>query len=126
MRPADAHDLIANERLFATVVQSLRPDRSVGRSPYRHREERAVRELRAGLWHWQAPHPDWTPSERWPQEVSSYAIDDGARALLFDPLAVPDELLELAVNREPVVVLTAPWHERDTQSSVPLVTDLTS
>jgi glyoxylase-like metal-dependent hydrolase (beta-lactamase superfamily II) len=77
-----------------------------------------VRELQAGLWHWQAPHPDWAPGERWPQEVSSYAIDDGARLLLFDPLAVPDELLELAADREPVVVLTAPWHERDTQSLV--------
>ena len=71
-----------------------------------------------GLWHWQAPHPDWTPGKRWPQEVSSYAIDDGERLLLFDPLAVPDELLALAADREPVVVLTAPWHERDTQSLV--------
>jgi glyoxylase-like metal-dependent hydrolase (beta-lactamase superfamily II) len=77
-----------------------------------------MRELQAGLWHWQAPHPDWTPGERWPQDVSSYAIDDGARLLLFDPLAVPDELLELAADREPVVVLTAPWHERDTRSLV--------
>jgi glyoxylase-like metal-dependent hydrolase (beta-lactamase superfamily II) len=50
--------------------------------------------------------------------VSSCAIDDGARLLLFDPLAVPDELLALAADREPVVVLTAPWHERDTQSLV--------
>jgi hypothetical protein len=31
---------------------------------------------------------------------------------------VPDELLALAADREPVVVLTAPWHERDTQSLV--------
>ena len=77
-----------------------------------------MRELRPGLWHWQAPHPDWTPDERWPQEVSSYAIDDGTRLLLFDPLAVPGEILELAADREPVVVLTAPWHERDTQSLV--------
>lgn len=77
-----------------------------------------MRELQAGLWHWQAPHPDLTPSERWPQKVSSCAIDDGARLLLFDPLSVPDELLELAADREPVVVLTAPWHERDTQSLV--------
>jgi hypothetical protein len=77
-----------------------------------------VRELRAGLWHWQAAHPDWTPGERWPQEVSSYAIDDSARLLLFDPLAVPSEIVELAADREPVVVLTAPWHERDTQSLV--------
>ena len=77
-----------------------------------------MRELRAGLWHWQAPHSAWTPDEPWPQEVSSYAIDDGARLLLFDPLAVPDELVELAGDREPVVVLTAPWHERDTQTLV--------
>jgi glyoxylase-like metal-dependent hydrolase (beta-lactamase superfamily II) len=77
-----------------------------------------MREIRAGLWHWQAPHPDWTPDERWPQEVSSYAIDDGARLLLVDPLAVPGEMLELAANRAPVVVLTAPWHERDAQSLV--------
>jgi hypothetical protein len=77
-----------------------------------------VRELQAGLWHWQAPHPDWTPGERWPREVSSYAIDDGARLLLFDPLSVPSEILKLAGDRETVVVLTAPWHERDTQSLV--------
>jgi glyoxylase-like metal-dependent hydrolase (beta-lactamase superfamily II) len=77
-----------------------------------------VRELRAGLWHWQAPHPDWTDDQWWPQLVSSYALDDGARLILFDPLAVPEEILELAGEREPVVVLTAPWHERDAQSLV--------
>ena len=77
-----------------------------------------MRELQSGVWHWEAPHPAWVPGEPWPQEVSSYAIDDGARLVLFDPLAVPDELLELAAEREPVVVLTAPWHERDTQSLV--------
>jgi glyoxylase-like metal-dependent hydrolase (beta-lactamase superfamily II) len=77
-----------------------------------------VRELRAGLWHWQAPHPEWSAGEAWPQEVSSYALDDGSRLLLFDPLAVPGELLELAADREPVVVLTAPWHERDTKRLV--------
>jgi glyoxylase-like metal-dependent hydrolase (beta-lactamase superfamily II) len=75
-----------------------------------------MRELQAGLWHWQAPHPDWTPDERWPQQVSSYAIDDGERLLFFDPLAVPDALLALAREREPVIVLTAPWHERDAQA----------
>ena len=77
-----------------------------------------MRELQPGLWHWQAPHPDWTPSEHWQREVSSYAIDDGARLLLFDPLGVPREMLRLAAEREPVVVLTAPWHERDTQTLV--------
>ena len=77
-----------------------------------------MRELEAGLWHWQARHPDWTPGAPWGPEVSSYAIDEGARLLLFDPLAVPREILDLASDREPVVVLTAPWHERETQSLV--------
>jgi glyoxylase-like metal-dependent hydrolase (beta-lactamase superfamily II) len=47
--------------------------------------------------------------------VSSYALDDGDRLLLFDPLAVPSEIEDRARERAPVVVLTAPWHERDTQ-----------
>ena len=64
-----------------------------------------MRELQAGLWHWQAAHRDWTPSEPWRPEGSSYATDDGRRLLLFDPLAVPSEILELAVE----VVL--PAHE---------------
>ena len=80
-----------------------------------------VRELRTGLWHWQARHPEWTESQYWPEEVSSYAIDDGERLLLFDPLAVPDELLGLAGDREPLIVLAAPWHERDTQRLVELL-----
>ncbi len=50
--------------------------------------------------------------------MSSYAIDDGERLLLFDPLAVPVALLALAREREPVIVLTAPWHERDAQALV--------
>jgi glyoxylase-like metal-dependent hydrolase (beta-lactamase superfamily II) len=77
-----------------------------------------VRELRPGLWHWEAPHPEWEPNEHWNQEVSSYAVDDGDRLLVFDPIAPPSEIDELAAERETAVVLTAPWHERDTQSLV--------
>jgi glyoxylase-like metal-dependent hydrolase (beta-lactamase superfamily II) len=75
---------------------------------------RRVQEVATGLWHWQAPHPEWADSD-WPQLVSSYAIDDGERLLLFDPIAVPDELMERSEQREPMVVLTSPWHERDTR-----------
>jgi hypothetical protein len=50
--------------------------------------------------------------------VSSCALDDGARLLLFDPLAVPEEILDLAADRKLVVVLTAPWHKRDAKSLV--------
>jgi glyoxylase-like metal-dependent hydrolase (beta-lactamase superfamily II) len=75
-----------------------------------------VREVRPGLWHWEAPHPDWKPGEDWGQIVSSYAIDDGERLLLIDPLAVPDRVLELAARRETAIVLTTPWHARDGES----------
>jgi glyoxylase-like metal-dependent hydrolase (beta-lactamase superfamily II) len=77
-----------------------------------------VRELRPGLWHWQAPHPGWRPSEPWDQNVSSCAIDDNDRLLLFDPLGVPGEIEALAAERETAIVLSAPWHERDAQSLV--------
>jgi glyoxylase-like metal-dependent hydrolase (beta-lactamase superfamily II) len=76
-----------------------------------------VRELRQGLWHWQARHPDWEESEPWDENVSSYAIDD-ERLLLFDPLGVPSEIEALAAERETAIVLTAPWHERDSESLV--------
>ena len=75
-------------------------------------------ELRPGLWYWQAPHPEWRATEPWSENVSSYAIDDGERLLLFDPLGVLSELEELVASRETAIVLTAPWHERDAQSLV--------
>jgi glyoxylase-like metal-dependent hydrolase (beta-lactamase superfamily II) len=80
----------------------------------------AVREVQTGLWHWEARHPDWTPAEGgahgWGPEVSSYAVDDGERLLLLDPLAPPGELEELAAARETAIVLTCPWHRRDAAS----------
>ena len=83
-----------------------------------------MREVATGVWHWEARHPDWagpenqalreritampeTPSEAAHGVVSSYAVDDGERLLLFDPLVVPREIEELAAAREPVVVLSA-------------------
>jgi hypothetical protein len=71
-----------------------------------------MRELRPGIWHWQSPHPDWDAEQWWPQLVSSYAIELGDDVVLFDPLAVPDEIRERAT----AVVLTAPYHERDARS----------
>jgi glyoxylase-like metal-dependent hydrolase (beta-lactamase superfamily II) len=77
-----------------------------------------VRELSPGLWHWQARHPEWESSEPWDPNVSSYAIDDGERLLLFDPLGVPSEIEGLSAKRETAIVLTAPWHERDSEQLV--------
>lgn len=72
-----------------------------------------MRELQTGLWHWKAPHSEWKPGEGWDQLVSSYAIADGDRLLVFDPLAPPSEIDELAAGRETAIVLTCPWHARD-------------
>ena len=77
-----------------------------------------MRELRPGLWHWEAPHPEQKSEEEWLKVVSSYAIEDGDRLLLFDPLAVPSEIEALAAERETAIVLTCPWHERDAQRLV--------
>jgi hypothetical protein len=67
-----------------------------------------MRELRPGIWHWQAPHPERSPDAEW-STASSHAIALGDDLLLFDPLSVPDELR----GRATAVVLTAPYHERD-------------
>jgi glyoxylase-like metal-dependent hydrolase (beta-lactamase superfamily II) len=77
-----------------------------------------MRELSPGLWHWQAEHPGWEETEPWDKSVSSYAIDDGERLLLFDPLEPPDEIVGLIGDRETAIVLTAPWHERSSESLV--------
>jgi glyoxylase-like metal-dependent hydrolase (beta-lactamase superfamily II) len=65
-------------------------------------------------------HPEWTPEDAatadWGPEVSSYAIDDGARLLLIDPTTPPSPVDELAASRETAIVLTCPWHVRDARS----------
>jgi glyoxylase-like metal-dependent hydrolase (beta-lactamase superfamily II) len=71
-----------------------------------------VREVRTGVWHWEAQHPDWNERQWWGPLVSSYAIDDGTRLVLFDPLTPPAEIETLAEERETAIVLTCPWHRR--------------
>ncbi|HEY6149420.1 MAG TPA: MBL fold metallo-hydrolase [Gaiellaceae bacterium] len=72
-----------------------------------------MREVQAGIWHWQAPHPEWNArGAAWGRVVSSYAIELDDGLILFDPLAVPGELEERAT----AIVLTCPWHRRDAPS----------
>jgi glyoxylase-like metal-dependent hydrolase (beta-lactamase superfamily II) len=80
------------------------------------REHEAMRELRPGVWHWEARHPEWNERQWWGPLVSSYAIDDGTRLVLFDPLAPPAEIESLAAERETAIVLTCPWHRRDAEA----------
>jgi hypothetical protein len=63
--------------------------------------------LPEGVYHWTATHPEWEGP------VSAYAIDDGERLILIDPIDVPDDVRTLFGSREVVTVLTSTWHERD-------------
>jgi hypothetical protein len=77
-----------------------------------------VDEIRPGLWHWTAPHPDWKPSdggpEGWEQEVSAYAYVADDALVLIDPLTVPPDLDDLRGARPTAVLLTCEWHQRST------------
>ena len=72
-----------------------------------------MREVRDAVWHWEARHPEWREGQWWGPLVSSYAIDDGVRLVLFDPVAPPAEIEKVAQERETAIVLTCPWHRRD-------------
>ncbi|HUA12497.1 MAG TPA: MBL fold metallo-hydrolase [Solirubrobacteraceae bacterium] len=77
-----------------------------------------MREVGRGIWWWEAVHPEWTAadaeSEGWGPQVSSYAVDDGSHLLLLDPTTPPEPVAALAGERETTIVLTCPWHARDT------------
>lgn len=48
--------------------------------------------------------------------MSAYAIDDGQRLVLIDPIAAPEDVRALFGSREVVTVLTCAWHERDAKA----------
>jgi hypothetical protein len=75
-----------------------------------------VKELKRGLWHWTAQHPEW--DER---EVSSAYVETLDGVCLIDPLLPrgEEERFFVALDRDvrrlglPVaIVLTNPWHRR--------------
>jgi glyoxylase-like metal-dependent hydrolase (beta-lactamase superfamily II) len=87
-----------------------------------------VEQIAPHLWHWTAPHPDWTPDgfkngEGWQKDVSSYALVAGDSLVLFDPLTPEDEepafweTLDRDVEGHgpPAILLTVFWHARSSQ-----------
>jgi len=95
----------------------------ISRRPY----DVPMLETRPGVYLWQAKHPDWEPDDGWDELVSAYALDDGERLIIIDPIAPPAELEQLAAERDATIVLTCPWHVRDSEAlaerlSVPLYT----
>jgi hypothetical protein len=79
-----------------------------------------VHELAPGLAYWLAPHPEWEPTENWPEDVLCVRYDSPDGIVLIDPQlprGEEDEFLKTLVG--PVrVLLTAPWHARDTSAIV--------
>jgi hypothetical protein len=80
-------------------------------------------ELEPGMRYWYAPHPAWRPDENWPEGVLCAYYESPDALVLFDPLVPRGEedefwqALDADVARlgRPVrVLLTAPWHDRDT------------
>jgi glyoxylase-like metal-dependent hydrolase (beta-lactamase superfamily II) len=77
-----------------------------------------VIELRPGVWHWSARHPQWTSEDDlsehgWGPEVSCYAFASEDRVVLVDPVLPDGGLDQLIESRDAVIVLTCPWHGRD-------------
>ena len=82
-----------------------------------------VHELAPGLRYWYAPHPEWRPDENWPEGVLCAYYESPDALVLIDPLVPRGEedefwqALDADVERlgRPVrVLLTTPWHDRDT------------
>ena len=86
-----------------------------------------VHELALGFWYWMAPHPDWEPTEDWPEDVLSVYYESSDGTVVIDPQLPRGEeaeffrALDTDVERrgQPVrVLLTAPCHERDASAFV--------
>ncbi|MDX6493960.1 MAG: hypothetical protein QOH02_1895, partial [Gaiellaceae bacterium] len=82
-----------------------------------------VHELAPGLRYWYAPHPEWRPDDDWPEGVLCAYFESTDALVLIDPLVPRGEedefwqALDGDVERlgRPVrVLLTTPWHDRDT------------
>ncbi|MDX6511872.1 MAG: Metallo-beta-lactamase superfamily [Gaiellaceae bacterium] len=83
-----------------------------------------VHEIAPGLWYWFAPHPEWTPAEKWREHVLCVYYEARDAVVLIDPVVPRGEedafwrSLDRDVERLrlPVrVLLTTPWHARDTR-----------
>jgi glyoxylase-like metal-dependent hydrolase (beta-lactamase superfamily II) len=66
---------------------------------------------------WFAPHPDWEPTEDWPEQVPVVRYETPDDVVLIDPFLPPDD--DFAAHEKAVrVLLTQPAHYRGTSDFV--------
>jgi glyoxylase-like metal-dependent hydrolase (beta-lactamase superfamily II) len=66
---------------------------------------------------WYSPHPDWEPTEDWPQEVPVVRYETDSEVVLIDPFLHPDD--DFDPHGKPVcVLLTQGAHYRGTADFV--------
>lgn len=71
----------------------------------------------SGLSWWFAPHPDWEPTEDWPEHVPVVRYETPGEVVLIDPFLPPDDDFD-AHGKAVRVLLTQPAHYRGTSDFV--------
>ena len=66
---------------------------------------------------WFSPHPDWEPSEDWPQEVPVVRLETEDEIVLIDPFLPPDDSFDPG-GRPVRVLITQGAHHRGTPDFV--------
>lgn len=78
----------------------------------------AVEDLGDGIWRWTERHPEWHPGE-FGARVVSFALVDGPRTLVIDPLVLTDqewERLDGVVAGGVETLITIPYHARSAEA----------
>jgi len=76
-----------------------------------------VERFASDIWRWTARHPEWHPGT-WGAEVACFALRDGGRTLLIDPLVLDDagwQQLDGVVSGRVTVLITIPYHVRSAE-----------
>ena len=72
-----------------------------------------------GIWRWTARHPEWHPGA-WGAEVACFALRDGGRTIVIDPLAPEDDAgfwdrLDAVVSGPVTCLITIGYHLRSAE-----------
>jgi glyoxylase-like metal-dependent hydrolase (beta-lactamase superfamily II) len=76
-----------------------------------------IRDVAEGLWIWRLRHPRWIANAGWEPIVTCTCVESGGEIMLLDPLAPPEEVVEvwrrLDVRPPTAVIVLKPDHVRN-------------